>query len=91
MSIKFEMPDPNKLLLQKDFPGKEQENQKITKSNIEDQDYLLASSFTDCTGLIASAPTTENEIDSYEQIQHFLPPGYTSKTGDEEENFKIWN
>lgn len=42
----------------------------------EDQDYLLAASATECTGLFPSAPQNEDEIENYEQIQAFLPPTY---------------
>lgn len=45
----------------------------------EDQDYLLAASATDCTGMFPSAPQNEDEIENYEQIQHFLPPTYGLK------------
>lgn len=38
-------------------------------------DYLTnAASSQDCTGLIASAPESCEELEAYEELYHFLPP-----------------
>ena len=51
---------------------KDKKNQKI----IDEYDYLSnAASSQDCTGLIPSEPSSESEIESYEDLYHFLPPG----------------
>lgn len=91
--MKKEFPDPRKLLLQKEFPGKERIRGDKAEFTLEDQDFLSASSYTDCTGLIPSAPKTEHELESYEQIQHFLPPTCPadSQLTEEEHEEKIWN
>lgn len=48
-----------------------QSNQKI----IDEYDYLSnAASTQDCTGLIPSEPVSVEEIESYEELYHFLPP-----------------
>ena len=55
------------------FPMKKEdkENQKI----IDEYDYLSnAASSHDCTGLIPSEPVSAEEIESYEELYHFLPP-----------------
>ena len=42
---------------------------------IDSYDYLAsAASSQDCTGLIPSAPLTDAELDSYEELYPFLPP-----------------
>ena len=55
---------------------------RITKTNeeiIDSYDYLSNSaSAQDCTGLIPSEPTAKSELESYEELYHFLPPN--SKT-----------
>ena len=49
---------------------KETNNESI----IEGYDYLGNScSVTDCTGLIPSAPSSEAELDSYEDVYHYQP------------------
>lgn len=49
---------------------KKKDNQEI----IEGYDYLGNScSSTDCTGLIPSAPVSEAERDSYEDVYHYQP------------------
>lgn len=49
----------------------QQSNQKI----IDEYDYLSnAASMHDCTGLIPSEPVSVEEIESYEELYHFLPP-----------------
>ena len=50
----------------------DKENQKI----IDEYDYLSnAASSQDCTGMIPSEPVSTEEIESYEELYHFLPPG----------------
>ncbi|MBS6804447.1 hypothetical protein G5A78_01430 [[Clostridium] scindens] len=50
---------------------KDEKNQKI----IDDYDYLSnAASMQDCTGLIPSEPISIEELESYEDLYHFLPP-----------------
>lgn len=47
------------------------ENEKI----IDDYDYLQsAASARECTGLIPSLPTTEAELESYQDIYQYHPP-----------------
>lgn len=49
----------------------EDSNQKL----IDACDYLTtAASCQDCTGLIPSAPASSSELESYEELYHFLPP-----------------
>nr|WP_288556729.1 hypothetical protein [uncultured Mediterraneibacter sp.] len=56
-----------------------EENQKL----IDSYDYLSnAASTMDCTGLIPSAPINAAELESYEEVYHYLPPEV--KSGDEE-------
>lgn len=46
-------------------------NQKI----IDDFDYLSnAASTSDCTGLIPSLPTSEAELESYNDVYQYRPP-----------------
>ena len=50
---------------------------------IDSYDYLSnAASAMDCTGLIPSAPINAAELESYEEVYHYLPPEV--KSGDEE-------
>ena len=50
---------------------KGKDNPKI----IDEYDYLSnAASSQDCTGLIPSEPVSEAELESYEDLYHFLPP-----------------
>lgn len=50
---------------------KDKKNEKI----IDEYDYLSnAASTQDCTGLIPSEPVSVEEIESYEELYHFLPP-----------------
>lgn len=44
--------------------------------------YIDACSSTDCTGLIPSLPQSEAEIESYDNMYHFLP---TANVSEEEE------
>lgn len=56
----------------------ENETKKRRKTNqeiIDSYDYLSnAASSQDCTGLIPSEPASEAELQSYEDLYHFLPP-----------------
>ena len=50
---------------------KDKKNEKI----IDEYVYLSnAASTQDCTGLIPSEPVSVEEIESYEELYHFLPP-----------------
>lgn len=56
---------------QKDKKKQEKTNQEI----IDSYDYLSnAASKQDCTGLIPSEPVSVAELESYEELYHFLPP-----------------
>lgn len=45
----------------------------------ETEDFSMKScSATDCTGLIPALPQNEDEIESYEELYHFLPKASTS-------------
>lgn len=47
---------------------------KKDKYNIDDsEDYLESASCNDCTGLIPSGITSEEELDSYKNICKFSP------------------
>ena len=49
-------------------------NPKSNQERIDDFDYLAnAVSVTECTGLIPSLPTSENELESYEELYHYHP------------------
>jgi len=91
--MKKEFPSPQELMLKRDFPGKEKPLQDDLSFQEMDYDYLPVSSSTDCTGFIASAPKTEAEMESYEQLQHFLPRNYITKDEetDSSEKLKTWN
>lgn len=41
-------------------------------------DYMSACSTTDCTGLIPSAPASDEEYDAYNDIYFFQPPEITA-------------
>lgn len=52
------------------------ENKKI----IDDFDYLSnAASIHECTGLIPSLPTSEAELESYNDVYQYRPPVIQSK------------
>ncbi len=89
--MKKEFPNPNKLMLQREFPGNDKNSGKDHYFDKENDEYLLVSSTTECTGLMYAPPKTEDEIESYEQIQHFLPPGYTDRDKYDEDELKTWN
>ncbi len=49
--------------------------EKTNQERIDSYDYLAhAASSTDCTGLIPTPATTEEERESYEAIYPFQPP-----------------
>lgn len=53
------------------------ENTKNTSKEINptmDGDYLSTAACTDCTGLIPSVTSTEDELESYEELYPYLPP-----------------
>ena len=55
---------------------------KKSETIIEGYDYLGNScSATDCTGLIPSAPTSEAERDSYEEVYHYQPKAAPKREG----------
>ena len=65
---------------------KEKENQKL----IDSYDYLSnAASTHDCTGLIPSAPVSEAELESYEDVYHYRPPRMNSSPDTEEKCLKL--
>lgn len=55
----------------KKYPDDTRTNQEI----IDSYDYLSnAASKQDMTGLIPSEPVSQEELESYEDLFHFLPP-----------------
>ena len=59
---------------------------RMTTEEIENQkridacDYLAnAVSTQDCTGLIPSAPVSDAELESYEEVYHYQPPNVNKK------------
>lgn len=59
---------------------------RMTTEEIENQkridvcDYLTnAVSTQDCTGLIPSAPVSDAELESYEEVYHYQPPKVKKK------------
>lgn len=62
---------------------------KTNEQLIDSFDYLSnAASLQDCTGLIPSAPLTGAELESYEELYHFLPPESSTKNIQTEESQK---
>ena len=54
--------------------------EKSHKDNIDSYDYLSnAASKQEMTGLIPSGPVSEEELESYEDLFHFLPPARNTK------------
>ena len=54
---------------------------KTNRQLIDDYDYLSnAASAMDCTGLIPSLPVSQDELDSYEELYHYLPRPARSKS-----------
>lgn len=50
-------------------------NPKENEKLIDDYDYLQnAASSNDCTGLIPSLPTSEAELESYNEVYQYQPP-----------------
>jgi len=61
----------------------EEKNQKL----IDACDYLSsAASSQDLTGLIPSAPVSPGELESYEELYPFLPPGGNAQSIRPEKN-----
>lgn len=57
------------------------ENEKL----IDDFDYLSnAASARECTGLIPFLPTSEAELESYNDVYQYRPPVIQSKNGSAE-------
>lgn len=49
---------------------------------IDSYDYLgRAASTTDCTGLIPAAPTSDYELESYEDLYYYRPPHIAGQEG----------
>ena len=69
-----EFPTLTELMLRREFTGSNPPARESPDLNASLPDDLPISSSTDCTGLIPSAPQNEEELDSYLEIQHFLPP-----------------
>ena len=54
---------------------KKKQQEKTNQEIIDSYDYLSnAASMQDCTGLIPSKPESAAELESYEDLYHFLPP-----------------
>lgn len=56
-----------------------QDKNKISSKNVDSygvdfsKSYIDACSANDCTGLIPSLPQSKAEMESYEELYHFLP------------------
>lgn len=60
-------------------------NPKENEKLIDDYDYLSnAASARDCTGLIPSLPTSEEELEAYNDVYQFEPPFIPVKNSKEE-------
>lgn len=58
-----------------DLKNEAKKREKSNQEIIDSYDYLSnAASSQDCTGLIPSRPESEAELQSYEDLYHFLPP-----------------
>ena len=54
---------------------------KTNRQLIDDYDYLSnAASAMDCTGLMPSLPVSQDELDSYEELYHYLLRPAVSKS-----------
>lgn len=54
---------------------KSTDKRKTNQEIIDSFDYLSnAASSQDCTGLIPSEPSSKAELESYEDVYHYLPP-----------------
>lgn len=61
-------------------------NPKENEKRIDDYDYLQnAASARDCTGLIPFLPTSEAELESYNDLYQYMPPCYHVKNPKAEE------
>jgi hypothetical protein len=60
---------------------KKEKRQSLTAKNNYDVDIQACSSM-DCTGLIPATPGTEEEMEAYEDIYHYLPHANTGKKDD---------
>ena len=68
--------DAHQSLIATRMTTEEIENQK----RIDACDYLTnAVSTQDCTGLIPSAPVSDAELESYEEVYHYQPPKVKKK------------
>ena len=55
-------------------------NPKENEKLIDDYDYLSnAASARDCTGLIPFLPTSEEELEAYNDVYQFEPPVISAK------------
>lgn len=55
--------------------NQKKQQEKTNQEIIDSYDYLSnAASKQDCTGLIPSEPVSVAELESYEDLYHFLPP-----------------
>lgn len=55
---------------------------KNKETMMESYDYLgKSASMTDCTGLIPSAPQSDYELESYEDVYPFRPPHISGRRG----------
>lgn len=65
---------------------KKKKQNKTNQEIIDSYDYLSnAASMQDCTGLIPSEPESAAELESYEDLYHFLPPGANVSNIDSDE------
>lgn len=53
------------------------------KESDMERDTFQAASSGDCTGLIPATPATEQELEFYEELYHFLPPGAKNMASEE--------
>ena len=56
---------------------------KENQQRIDDFDSLQnAASSTDCTGLIPALPGSEEELEAYNELYQYLPPGAPKSSAD---------
>ncbi|MCI9168376.1 MAG: hypothetical protein HFH01_09365 [Dorea sp.] len=66
--------------------NRKNQQEKTNQEIIDSYDYLSsAASMQDCTGLIPSVPESAAELESYEDLYHFLPPNSDVSNIDSEE------
>ena len=53
-------------------------NENADWSELADE-YMKSSSGTDCTGLIPAAPTSESELENYNELYDFLPTAVSDR------------